>query len=223
MTCSTACARPSQYLFTLCRSHPMSLDLRRVVLTLAFSALAATSLRAQDDARPGIERIDNGSRHGFWGVFSLGAGGERVNFDNDNLGWSDTRTKPTVALRLGGTLNPHVRLGGEYSAWVNDRDGLREVVGGLFLMSQLYPSARNGLFVKAGIGIATSSVDDGFGYADTDYGFGLQVGLGYDLRLARRLYLVPTAELAGYRLSADGAPSYSERVGSLNLGIAYQH
>lgn len=201
----------------------MTCHFRTFALALITSFVVVSSAAAQQPDRPGIRRIDSESRHGFWGAFALGAGGEQVNFDDDNLEWSDTRTKPTVALRLGGTLNPHVRLGGEYSAWVNERNGLREVVGGLFLVTQIYPSARNGFFLKGGAGLATSSLDDGFGYTDSDTGFGLQLGLGYDVRLARRLYLVPTLEFAGYRLSTSGSADYSERVGSLNVGIAYQH
>jgi hypothetical protein len=48
-------------------------------------------------------------RSGFWGAFGLGAGGEAYDL-RDGLGYSTQLYRPTFSLRLGGTVNQHVRL-----------------------------------------------------------------------------------------------------------------
>ena len=190
-------------------------------LALALLLVASIPLSAQQERR-GISVVDRDERHGFWGVLALGAGTEQVNFDDDGIGWSDARTEPTGALRLGGTINEHVRLGGELSGWVNDANGITETVGAAMLIAQFYPWSRNGLFLKGGLGYAGSSIEDDFGFTSSDGGFAAQVGVGYDLRLGRRIYLVPTLDFNGYRFGNE-PDGYSERIAALNIGIAYQH
>ena len=151
-----------------------------------------------------------------------GAGVEQVNFDNDGLGYSDPLTRPAGSLRLGGTPSPHWRLGGEVSTWVNEDGPLTETVGGLQFIAQFYPSRRAGVFLKAGLGLGRSEVEDDFGGVADDYGVGGSVGLGYDVRLGRHVFLVPSVDFAGYELDAGGGDRYRERIATFGLGIAYQ-
>jgi hypothetical protein len=196
--------------------------IRRAAFAVLLAALPLVPLQAQQH-RPGIRDIGAAGRHGFWGVFELGAGSEAVNFDNDGLGYSDQLTRPEFALRLGGTVSRHMRLGGEVNAWVNQRSGLTETVGGVLFVAQLYPSARNGFFLKGGAGLGWSSVEDDFGASISDGGFASNVGVGYDIRIGRQWFLVPTANLNFYRLNGGAGGDNTERVGTIGLGIAYQH
>src|SRR5512146_1519052 len=112
-------ARPTFSWVTTMRSA-----VRAAALSLALPLLLSSVLTAQQH-RPGIVDVSGRSRHGFWGSFGIGAGAEAVDLVNpdDGLGYSNNLTKPTVQLRLGGTVNPHLRLGGELSSWVNSYYG----------------------------------------------------------------------------------------------------
>ncbi len=200
----------------------MQTVIRHAVVLGALMTAPFLALHAQDH-RPGIREAGSAVRQGFWGVFELGAGSESVNFDNDGLGYSDNLTRPVVALRAGGTVSRHLRLGGEVNAWINDESGITETVGGLLFIAQVYPWSRSGLFLKGGAGLGWSSVEDDFGGQVSDGGFAANLGIGYDLRIGRRLYLVPTANFNTYRLNGGAGGDYTERVGTLGLGIAFQH
>jgi hypothetical protein len=197
----------------------------RTVRLFALIALAltvsASTLTAQH-RRPGLRSGGPDGRSGFWVVLTGGAGVEQVNFENDGIGFSDPLTRPVLGLRMGGTLSPHWRLGGEVNGWVNESGALTETVGGLLFVAQFYPARRSGLFVKAGAGLGRSAIEDDFGASAEDYGVAGSVGLGWDVRLARHIFLVPSVDFANYRLDAGGGGRYSERITTFGLGIAYQ-
>jgi len=199
----------------------MRLVIRRGAALLALVALPLATIQAQQH-RPGIRELPREGRQGFWGVFELGAGVEQVNFDNDGLGYSDALTRPEFAIRLGGTVSEHLRLGGELSGWVNEDNGVTETVGGLLLVAQVYPWRRSGFFLKGGAGLAGSTISDDFGGSTSDAGFAAQLGAGYDLRLGRRVFLVPSVNFNTYRLNGDFGQDYTERITTFGLGIAYQ-
>ena len=199
---------------------------RRSALVLLATILLPTALLAQRDNdrdhRRGIRHIEDG-RRGFWGVLSVGAGVERVDLDGDGLGYSDPLTRPVVGLRLGGTVNRHLRIGGEVNSWINERSDVTETVSALMLIAQYYPSARAGLFLKGGVGVGRSAVefDDGFDVGDT--GFAGVLGAGWDIRLGRRFALVPTVDLAQHGYAGDPGEGYKERIVTFGLGFALQH
>ena len=181
---------------------------RAAVLALALPLLLSSPLTAQH-RRPGIVDVSGHTRHGFWGSFGLGAGAEAVNLDDDAFGYSDNLTKPTVQLRLGGTVNQHLRLGGELSSWINrtttaatgHRDGERR-----FGIAQYYPATRAGFYVKGGLGLGRSAVDYSGGPTISDLGFAGVVGLGYDIRVGRHLAITPTLDFQYHDYSgAQGA------------------
>ncbi|HLS47886.1 MAG TPA: outer membrane beta-barrel protein [Gemmatimonadales bacterium] len=198
----------------------MRTALRLPLIAFAITAIMASSLSAQH-RRPGIREAGPDGRSGFWGVLSLGAGVEQVNFEGDDLGYSDPLTRGAGSIRLGGTVSRHVRLGGELGGWVNEDGGLTETVGGAMLIGQFYPGKRSGFFLKAGAGLGFSTLDDNFGTLDEDVGVAGVVGAGWDIRLGRRLFLVPTVDFQAYAFDG-GATDYQERITTFGIGIAYQ-
>lgn len=201
----------------------MSRVIQRAAALALLMALPLVTAVAQGH-RPGIRQVGAAEgRRGFWGVFEVGAGSEAVNFDDDGLGYSDALTRPAFALRLGGTVSQHLRLGGELNGWVNDQAGITETVGAAMFVAQFYPWTRAGLFLKGGLGLGGSSIEDNFGNRSSDGGFAANLGVGYDVRIGRRVYLVPTINVNSYRLNGSSGADYTERIGTIGLGIAYQH
>jgi hypothetical protein len=92
---------------------------RGVTLAAMIALLGVGDGRAQATPR-GLVEVARGGRAGLWGGVGVGAGGE--SFDLlDGVGYSSELYKPTVSLRLGGTVNQHLRLGGEILSWIDDQ------------------------------------------------------------------------------------------------------
>ena len=198
----------------------MSTVRRAVSLVTALVVVAGTVAVAQDAPR-GLALVHEGGRHGFWGGLGVGAGGE--SFDvRDGLGYSDLLYRPTVSLRLGGTVGQQVRLGGEVLSWINENGDATESLTSFLFIGQLYPLASSGLYLKGGAGLGRNAVDfnDGFGVGDT--GFAGLLGAGWELRVGRRWYLNPAVDLVEHRYSGRGGDDYRERLVNFGLGILFQ-
>src|SRR3569832_1139207 len=66
-------------------------------------------------------------------------------------------------FRIGGTVNPHLRLGIESDGWAKTIQGVDEQIGFLTADAYVYPSISNNFWVKGGFGLAMSKESD-----DTD-------------------------------------------------------
>jgi hypothetical protein len=158
----------------------------------------------------------------------LGAGTESSRLEPETS-YTDGLTKPAFSLRLGGTINPHLRLGVEATGWADRHydsgleDNVTSYLGGLLLIGQFYPSRRAGLFVKGGLGVTRSGEDvPGPGDLHED-GFGWTAGLGYEIKLSRSLYLTPTVDLLQHRSQIRDdvgtlLPAFHDRL--LTVGVA---
>ncbi len=160
------------------------------ITAAALVCLVATSLPAQEAAQDTAQQIHR--RKGYWASF--GAGG----------GWSTT--PPFSAdggflrggsgyLRMGGTVNRQLLIGGEALVWWREDDGfgpgqLELTRVNVTATALFYPDAEFDLFVKGGFGI--SSIEHGVGN-DTD-GIGVTGGVGYDLRIGNNLYVTPNVD-----------------------------
>ena len=207
--------------------------MRRIVAALALIALvgATTNLEAQvrRDRDRGRDRglvevhSDNG-RGGFFISLGVGAGGEQYRFENED-DYTDRLTKPTLSLRLGGTPNSSIRIGGEFFGWGNDvaesdeQPGGTEVFGTALLIGQYYPMKTSGLFVKVGGGIGVSGFDfDDPGFNDNnETGFAWSVGAGIEIPLSRNFSIGPSIDFYQANFTQRDEPSLSERV--LNIGV----
>jgi hypothetical protein len=170
---------------------------------------------------PGLVEVKDGGRHGFWFAAGVGAGGE----SNDVLaGWGYSRLfyQPTVSIRLGGTVSPHLRLGGEVLSWINDEGNAVESVSSALFVAQLYPLGQAGFYLKAGAGIGRNAVDFDYGYNIGDTGFAGLVGAGYELRLGHRVFLNPAVDLVGQTYDGRVGGSYRERLVNFGVGLLVQ-
>jgi Outer membrane protein beta-barrel domain len=195
---------------------------RPVTALLVFlSALAIVphSIAAQS-APPGLVEVKESARRGFWMGIGLGAGGE----SNDALGsgYNDVSYQPTVSFRAGGTVSDRLRLGGEFLSWFDEQGDAVASVSSVLFVAQLYPISSAGLYLKGGLGAGRNALDfdDGFDVGDT--GFAGLLGMGYELRVGRRLFLNPTIDLVGQSYSGRTGANYHERLVNFGLGVLFQ-
>jgi len=170
---------------------------------------------------PGLVEVREGGRHGLWFGLGVGAGGESYDL-RPSTGYSDVLYRPTISLRLGGTVSQHLRLGGEVLSWINENGPAVESLSSALFVAQFYPLAATGLYLKGGLGIGRNAVDFEDGYGTGDTGFAALVGAGYELRLGRRIYLNPVVDLVGHRYGNRLGASYRERLVNFGLGILLQ-
>lgn len=147
----------------------------RALTTLALLAtLGAMPLDAQ---RPQV-------RQGFWANLGLGVS----SLGCDDCG--DRETGTAVAIALGGTLNQKWQLGGGIHGWTKTEDGVTLTVGLASALTKFYPSATGGFHLIGGLGIASIDLSVG-NVSGTERGWGMLLGLGYDIRVGRNVSLSP--------------------------------
>ncbi len=218
-----------------------------IVLSILIPATNAVAQR-----RRGLVDVSlsYGERHGAWLSFTAGAGWD--NWREDNVAGCNgavgsyfrcsSLAKPSFAVAFGGTVNPHLRLGGEINAWVNQyndvaTDGTpftatETLVGGM-LTARVFPVRTLGLYAKGGAGISRSGtyVSSGYGgYGGSDAGetgFAFEYGAGYEIKLGRNLFLNPEFSVMNHQ-SSPGSPgpgdlgTLHERVISFGVGLTFQ-
>lgn len=197
----------------------------RVVGLTVLVLLGAVSGQAAAQ-RPGLVEVQPSPRGGIWGSIGGAVGIERANILDGN-GYSDNLTNPVLQLRLGGTVNEHWRLGGEFFGWFNsftDNTNVRtnETVGHVALIAQYYPSARSGLFFKAGPGIAFSTISPQGFQSDTKNGFSATGGIGYEFAIGRKAFIVPTADFVQQWYSGGVGEGFRERFVNIGLSVQFQ-
>jgi hypothetical protein len=191
-----------------------------LLLTLLAVMTTATHASAQAPP-PGLVEVGEGDRQGFWLGLGVGAGGESYDVTN-GPGYSNLFYQPTVSLRAGGTIGSHLRLGGEVLSWIDDQgDRVRSLSSVLFL-AQFYPIRAAGLYLKGGLGIGRDAVDFDDGFRVSDIGFAGLVGAGYELRLARHVYLNPVVDLIGHTYDSRSGGSHRERLVNFGIGVLFQ-
>ncbi|MCU0621233.1 MAG: porin family protein [Gemmatimonadales bacterium] len=182
------------------------------MLSLLGTIVLSLPLQAQDATPPS-------HRQGFWLGFGIGGG---VNLSSS----LDDGSKAGFAslFRAGGTLTPKWLLGGETAGWSAEvGDDAWAWRSNLSAIAIFYPSAGRGLFLKAGPGVAFISesrsttirvdgVDVTTSQSASEVGFGATLGVGHDIRIGRKLSLVPEVT---YLLQAFEARSTSTELGDI--------
>jgi hypothetical protein len=198
----------------------MRIEWRGIPAAVVLVFLAFGSALAQDTPR-GLSVVSEGGRAGFWGGFSIGAGGEAFDL-RDGAGYSEELYRPTVSLRLGGTVNQSLRLGGEVLAWIDEHDHSTESLTSVLFVGQLYPLPSTGLYLKGGLGLGRNAVDFDGGGGVGDTGFAGLLGAGWELRMGRRWFLNPSVDVVEHRYTGRGIERYRERLVNFGLGVVFQ-
>jgi hypothetical protein len=152
-----------------------------IALAFTLSPLAAQDSTAVAGAN---------QRAGFWMGAAAGYGTSKVSC-TDCLS-VPKRDGLTLLYRMGGTLNPAVRLGAELSAWTKTEAGSTDWLFALSFAVYDYAMPTRPVFLKVGVGYSkfyetNSTYPAGSGGS----GFGAIAGLGYDLRITRNVFLTP--------------------------------
>jgi hypothetical protein len=193
---------------------------RGFTLAAVIALLGAGETWSQAAPR-GLVEVARGGRTGFWGGLGLGAGGEAFDL-LDGVGYSRELYKPTISLRLGGTVNQHLRLGGEILAWIDDQGDQTASLSSFLFVAQAYPASAAGLYLKGGLGLGRNAVEFRNGLDVGDTGFAGLIGAGWEVRVGRRFYLNPAVDLVEHRYTGRGGDRYHERLLNFALGILFQ-
>jgi hypothetical protein len=156
--------------------------MRALILALLTVGLTAAPAAAQDQT----------NHEGFWIGFGLGGGS---NLSTDASG---ARAGGAGYVRLGGTVNPMLLIGGEVIGWARTVEGSTVSQGNVTADVLFYPN-RRGFYLKSGLGFATWSWTTSPGPNTTtrvtNGGFGATFGGGYDFQLGNNIYLTPNIDL----------------------------
>lgn len=212
----------------------MRTTLRFFAAAIAVVTLVPASEALAQRRRGLVEVSPRHERHGAWFSFGLGRGDDTYRYDADPE-FGHSLKKPSFFIAAGGTVNPHLRLGGEINAWVNTYNDnvtgyniTESLVGGL-LTAQVFPVRQLGLFVKGGAGISRSGADVSGGSSSSgEVGFAYLYGAGYELKLGRNFFITPLVSVMNHRSNpgnrniTDPLGALHERVVTFGVGLTFQ-
>lgn len=154
------------------------------------------------------------TRKGFWINFGFGWGSYGISCSGcSGLGREGSYTGTLV---MGGTLNPHLLLGGETIAWTKSEGGGTVTAGNVSLAAHYYPQPAGGLFLSAGVGFSRAEVSGG-GSSTGETGPGFTVGAGYDLRVGTNVSITPVGNFV-YGHPTDG---FSHNFFQFGVGVTF--
>lgn len=188
--------------------------MRRFLGAAALALVTALPLAGQDAS----------THKGFWIGFGLGGGVNlSTGLDGKSL-WGGNGY-----FRLGGTPNQRLLLGGEVMGWTVDYRSVSLNRGNVHFVAMYYPNPKSGFYVKAGVGAASIERETTSGNTRTTTskgGFGLGAGLGYEFKIGRNLYLVPSTDLLFQAFKQETDPVLGKIPGTnslllFNLGLTW--
>lgn len=195
-------------------------------------AAAAVPLQAQGRDRGLVELPDRPVRSGLYLTAGLGDGLDQYKYQ-DVSGYTDWLGAPAAVLRIGGTPNRNIRLGGELFGWWHGfydadpsfQENVTETFTAALLDAQFYPAARDGFYLKGGLGFGRSGTSYQFERSIGINGFVWSVGAGYDIPLSRGISIAPTIDLYQGQFSSasnDPTSTYTERVLNIGASLTFQ-
>ena len=145
-------------------------------------------------------------RDGLWlsGGLGIGSMGCRT--------CSGRETSLTGEVTVGGALGQMFLIGGGITFWSKTGNG---TIALLDFVVRLYASPRSGLYfaLGGGGGLVSSSIS-GTGPSGSEFGAGLLIGLGYEIRIARTLAITPYWQIFGAKTE-----TLDVNVGQVGLNI----
>lgn len=206
--------------------------MRRIIASFALVALttgATSALSAQGRDRGIVELSSPGLRGGLYITGGLGDGMDRYKYQ-DLTSYTDWLSAPAGVLRIGGTPNSSVRIGGELFGWWSSyydadlQENATETFTAALLSVQLYPAPRGGFYLKGGLGVGRSGTSYEIEQSIGQNAFVWSVGAGYDIPLSRSISIAPTVDLYQGAFNRRGAPtdSYTEQVLNIGASLTFQ-
>lgn len=208
--------------------HALTVSSLTLVLALAASQVADAQRR-----RGLVDITPRSDRHGFWISLGLGAGTESSRLEPEAT-YTEGLTKPTFSLRMGGTVNPNLRLGVELAGWGDRRydnqfqENVTSYLGGLMFIGQFYPARKAGFFLKGGAGLTRSGeAIEGPSSDLHEDGFGWTAGAGYEIKLSRSLFITPSVDFLRHRSQIRGdngnlLPPFHDRLAMIGVALTFQ-
>jgi hypothetical protein len=147
--------------------------------------LSATHLAAQGKPQ---------TREGF--NISFGLGGGSAGLDCTSCP-SDRQSGGTMYLNIGGTVTPRLTVGGEINGWAQSSSEEDDLISSMMAVVHFYPVQTQGFFLSGGVGFTTLMIEGKGPFAGEEIestGAGVQLGAGYDWRVARNFSLTPYAQ-----------------------------
>src|SRR3989442_9091172 len=155
------------------RRGPMRYMSRSTAIVSALLLLGASAASAQHPQ----------TRKGFWIGFGLGYGSLSCTGCSSTGGVSGY-------LKLGGTVSPHLLLGGETNGWTTNVNGYTLTAGNASFGAYYYPTPAAGFLLGAGGGLSAHT-STWCGTRAAQSGLGATVGLGYDVRVGANTSITP--------------------------------
>jgi hypothetical protein len=126
-------------------------------------------------------------------------------------------------LRVGTTLRPGLRIGGELDGWTRSREDVRAMIISGGAAASIHPDPSGGLFLKAGVGMVHYGIDPDVG---TNL-VGLMLGAGYELPITPTLSITNTIGLIASSFGAlraeGGTVADDVSISLLQVGVALTH
>jgi hypothetical protein len=161
-----------------------------LIRALSAVALLSAPLAAQGRVARRAEPAPMNDRAGY--SVSLGLGGASNGVSCADCA-TDRQNSASGFLRVGKGITPSVMAGLELNGWNKTENGVDGRGAMLSAIAQWYPSMTNGFFTKVGAGMGRLTVEDKAPPATKlqSTGFAYQLGLGYDMSIARRWSITP--------------------------------
>jgi hypothetical protein len=201
--------------------------IRTIAAVALLTAPAAVSAQGRGMSRPAAP-APTSDRAGY--SVSLGLGGASTALTDGNGAASDRQNGASGYLRVGKGFTSSMMLGVELNGWNKTEDNATVRTGMLSVIGQWYPSTTNGFFAKAGVGMGRSTIDDKSTTPVSKFqatGLGGQLGVGYDMSIARRWSITPYVNYLatkGATLKIDGADT-NQKMGAnyvqYGLGLSW--
>lgn len=99
-------------------------------------------------------------------------------------------------LRAGATITRQMLVGLEGTVWYKTEGEVDHLLGSLHGVFYLYPQPNSGLYIKTGLGMSQYSAKDSEDEISSQALSG-SIGLGYEIRVARSMSIVPYANFIG--------------------------
>ena len=163
-------------------------NILRTIAALALLAPVAIQAQGRASARAAAPSND---RAGYSVSLGLGGGSNGISC----VGCATTRENGASGyLRVGKGFTPSLMMGLELNGWNKTENNVEGRTGMLSAIAQWYPSMTNGFFLKSGLGMGRTSINDRSVTPNDKLqatGFGYQAGMGYDMSIARRWSITP--------------------------------